>query len=386
MDRSGQKTDEKESILVVDDDEITCRSLELVFKRKGFESEIARTGSEAIEKVRDRFFNVALLDIKLPDMEGTELVQTLKEIHPLMSVIMVTGYASMESAAKAMNEGATGYICKPLDMDELFAYVEKALEKQKLEIENRRLFEETKRELSRRKRAEARLAKSRDELRSLSGHLQTVREEERRQIAREIHDELGQSLTALKMNLSSLVSKIPDNKKSLLHETKSMLRIADRSIQMVKKISTELRPGLLDDLGLSAAIHWQVEEFKHHTGINCNVSLEGEERLIDQGRSVAIFRIVQETLTNVARHANATEVNVSLSMKSSGKSKSDQLILKVIDNGDGISEENILSPNSIGLIGMRERVYPWGGEISIKGREGVGTAVTVAVPLNSREK
>lgn len=376
MDKSRKKINEKESIIVVDDDEITCRSLELVFIRKGYESEIARTGSEAIEKVRNRFFNIALLDIKLPDIEGTELLKTLKKIRPLMSVIMITGYASLNTAVKAMNDGASGYINKPVDMDEVFVCIKKALEKQRLIIQNRRLFEEAKRELARRKEAEKTLKESRDQLRSLSSHLQTVREEERRQLAREIHDELGQTLTALKMNLSSLSREMPKGKKSLIQKAASMSNVVDKSIQTVRRISTQLRPELLDILGLPAAIECQAEEFQSHTGIICNVQLDGRQETVDWDRSLAIFRIVQEALTNVARHANATKVDVRMEMDNT------LLRLRIIDNGKGIVEEDISSPTAIGLIGMRERVFPWGGKVRITGQEGKGTTVRVSVPLN----
>ena len=152
-------TDEKESILIVDDDVITCRSLELAFSRKGYKTEIARTGFEAIEKVKDRFFNVALLDIKLPDMEGTELLAPLKELHPHIDVIMVTAFASLATATRALNEGAFAYITKPVNMDEVLATIREALEKQRLLEEKQRAEKQVLEALSD-------LKKSNDELKS----------------------------------------------------------------------------------------------------------------------------------------------------------------------------------------------------------------------------
>ena len=156
--------DEKESILIVDDNESTCKSLTLVFGKKGYETETAGTGREAIEKARGRFFNLALLDIRLPDMEGIELIAPLKEIHPDLLVIMVTAYASLETAVRSLKEGASAYIHKPLNMDEVLATVREALEKQRLVMENRRLYEVAQQELTERIRAEEALQKANDEL------------------------------------------------------------------------------------------------------------------------------------------------------------------------------------------------------------------------------
>ena len=158
---------EKESILIVDDDESTLRTLSLIFDKKGYEIETAVTGREAIEQARKRFFNLAFLDIKLSDMEGVELLAPLKKMHPDMVVIIITGYASLETAVRALNEGAAAYITKPLKMDEVLVTVREGLEKQRLVMENKRLYEEARRELAERKRAEKELKKSEKRYRSL---------------------------------------------------------------------------------------------------------------------------------------------------------------------------------------------------------------------------
>jgi len=154
--------DEKASILIVDDDESTRKTLSLILGRKGYRTETAGTGQEAIEKAQGRFFNVALLDIKLPDMEGTELIAPLKTMHADMEVIviMVTAYASMDTAMAALNKGASAYITKPLNMDEVLARVRDTLEKQHLVAENKRLLQDLQRELTERKQAEEALRES----------------------------------------------------------------------------------------------------------------------------------------------------------------------------------------------------------------------------------
>lgn len=229
-------------------------------------------------------------------------------------------------------------------------------------------------DINERKRAEDELRSSREQLRALAARLQLVREEERTQIAREIHDELGQVLTALKMDLSWLNKKFPKDQNLLINKGKSMSKLIDTTIKTVKRISSELRPGLLDDLGLSAAIEWQAEDFQNRTGIKCDTSIDPEDIVMEEGISTVIFRIFQETLTNVARHANATKVKVSLKKKK-------KIELKVEDNGKGITERQIASHKSLGLIGMRERVHSWGGEVKIEGKAGKGTKVTVSIPL-----
>jgi signal transduction histidine kinase/ligand-binding sensor domain-containing protein len=210
---------------------------------------------------------------------------------------------------------------------------------------------------------------------AFSRQLIASQEAERKQIALEIHDELGQSLTALKVDLSWVAEKLPQNEVKLAKRIEDMTSLTGSIIETVQKITTELRPGMLDNLGLKAAIEWQTEEFSSRTGIDCNlVSLEEVDGL-DQAQSTACFRILQETLTNIARHANATQVKISM------KREDDRLILQIHDNGRGISESEIADRTSIGLLGMKERAQALGGEFNIKGIAGKGTSVTVSIPL-----
>jgi PAS domain S-box-containing protein len=233
-------------------------------------------------------------------------------------------------------------------------------------------------DITERMRVEEELQSSREELRNLTVYLESVREQERTNIAREIHDELAQSLTALKMDLSWLDNKVPRDQIPLVEKMHSMSELIDSIIQTVKRISAALRPGILDDLGLVAAIEWQAEEFQKRTGINCRFTTNPDDLTVDQDRSTAIFRIFQETLTNIARHASAALVSVDLSMEAGS------LMLRVIDNGTGITEEQIHDPKSFGLIGMRERVHPWGGLVNIRGIPGEGTTVEVSIPLEKK--
>lgn len=228
-----------------------------------------------------------------------------------------------------------------------------------------------------RRRTEMELQESQQQLRRLSSHLQSVREEERKRMALELHDELGQTLTALNVDLSCLSGRLPKDDISLLDEVRRMLGLIDMSIRTIQRICSQLRPAILDDLGLGATIEWQAREFQNRTGIKCEVCLNIEDTVVGQEHSIAIFRIFQETLTNVVRHAAATRAQVSLERRD-GK-----LRLKVMDNGKGITKAQLYSPESFGLIGMRERAHALGGDVKINGIPGRGTTITVGIPLDT---
>jgi PAS domain S-box-containing protein len=229
------------------------------------------------------------------------------------------------------------------------------------------------------KKAQEDLERSRQELRNLSVHLQSVREEELTRVARKIHDELGQSLTALQMDLSWLLNRLPANSKAIREKTHSMHDLVDATIESVHNISTELRPSLLDDLGLPAAIEWQAEDFRKRFNVPCQIYIDRGTFAIDQELATAIFRIFQETLTNIARHAKASLCKVSLT------ENENELCLEVRDNGIGITQHQIDNPRSFGIIGMRERTHLWGGTVHVCNAKPSGTTVKVRIPLAKGE-
>ena len=236
-------------------------------------------------------------------------------------------------------------------------------------------------DITKHKRAEAQLRSSREQLRDLSAHLQSVREEEKIRIAREMHDELGQQLTGLKIDLwwlNERLSEVIDagGDSPLREKIGSMSDLIDTTIQSVRRIATELRPRVLDDFGLAAAIEWEAEAFQRRTGVRCTLTCDPADITSDPDRATAIFRICQEALTNVARHANASHVNINL------KQSAGNLTLEVRDNGVGLSESEISDPASLGLLGMRERALFLGGRLSISGPQGDGTTVTISIPLS----
>jgi signal transduction histidine kinase len=232
------------------------------------------------------------------------------------------------------------------------------------------------REIADRERTEDEFRRSTDQLRELSARLQSVREEERTHIARVIHDELGQTLTGLKMDVAWLQRHLDRQQPAVLEKTQAMSDLIDTTIQTVRRISSELRPGILDDLGLVATIEWQIQEFQTRSGIQGKLISAPEETTLDADGATAVFRIFQEILANVARHARATQVQVTLEESASF------LTLQVQDNGRGMTESEIGSPKSIGLLGMRERARLRAGEVQFHGTPGKGTTVTVRLPLS----
>lgn len=221
------------------------------------------------------------------------------------------------------------------------------------------------------------LRRSRQELRDFAARLQTVREEERTRIARELHDELGQALTGLKMDLAWIKGKMPKPQGDLGDRMQTLMGRVDGTVDAVRRIATELRPGVLDLLGLVAAIEWQTQEFGRRTGIETNLELHSDHSPVDDVRATTVFRILQEALTNVARHAKASRTQITFTQTR------DQLLLEVADNGRGISHDELAGRRSLGLVGIRERAIGCGGELEIQGEAGRGTMVKVRIPCGA---
>ena len=222
----------------------------------------------------------------------------------------------------------------------------------------------------------AELKESSKQLRALAASIELAREEERTQISRELHDQLGQGLTATKFDLVWLTNQLKKLDATLAQKAKAITAQMDTLIKTVRRISTELRPGMLDDLGLAASIEWQALDFTKRTGIVCTVKVRAENLTLERAKSLALFRIFQEAITNVARHARAQKIDVELS------ATPEAVTLQVHDDGRGIQAKEIENLLSIGLLGMKERATRLGGTFKIKGVLGEGTTVTASIPLN----
>ena len=227
-------------------------------------------------------------------------------------------------------------------------------------------------DVTERKQAEE-IRQSRELLRQLSAHDDAVREEERKRIAREIHDELGQKLTALQLEVAMLNTEMGGMHPSYAEKSRNVMRLIDTTMESVRTIATDLRPAVLD-LGLAPAIEWQVQDFAQRSGIECALAIDDDEIAVEDGLATAVFRILQESLTNIARHAHASRVDIAL------HAADGSLMLEVADNGVGIDKEHRKKTTSFGLVGIRERVLTLGGELRIEGGPGRGTVLTISLP------
>jgi PAS domain S-box-containing protein len=261
---------------------------------------------------------------------------------------------------------------------------EKALCEVNIDLENRvekrttelkEINKKLRREIKERRKVEKELEHSREGLRLLSEHLQRAREEERLSIAREVHDELGQLLSVMKIDTSFIGRNVPKRLSHIKKQTESFERQIDGAIQAVRDICSRLRPSVLTHFGLSAAIEWYLEDFHKRTGLNCYSQIDVNVPVEETELSLVLFRILQEAMTNILRHAEATEANVSLTVKD------DDIALKIRDNGRGITAGQMMKPQSFGIIGIRERVRFWGGTSTFEGVPGGGTVVIISIPL-----
>ena len=348
----------KAKILLVDDEPKSLYALQELLSTLGETLMTAPSGEEALRLVLRHDFAVILLDVRMPGIDGFETAKLIRnrERSRLTPIIFLTAAADeMTSMFRGYEVGAVDYLMKPVVPEILKSKVSVFVELH---------------------RKSERLKESEDKLRRLAAHLISVREEERAHIAREIHDELGQVLTGIKMEVGWLQKRLKEP--ALLEKTDSMSKLIDSTVQTVRKIATGLRPEMLDDMGLVAAIGWQAKDFQKRTGIRCRVKLPPETTKLDIDVATTAFRIFQEILTNVARHSRATRVDIDLGVTD------EQVSLKVHDNGVGIAESDLHGRKSLGLLGMHERALLFGGEVSITGSPGHGTRVAVTIPTRNR--
>jgi len=303
-------------------------------------------------------FDIILLDLSLPDKTGVPLIQDIVGMSLNAPVIVLTGYVDLTFGVKSLSVGVSDYILK----DELTA----------LSLYKSIVYS------TERKRIISDLEISEKRARSFAKQLNDVLEEERSRIAREIHDEFGQQLSSLKMTLSSL-KKNPGVNSDVGPILDAIVADVNTSIQTVRQIANELRPVLLDKLGLFAAIEWLVSEFEKKTGIAGRIYVDIEQPVINKTLEINLFRICQEALTNITKHAEATMVNVRI------ESKNKLLCIKIMDNGKGIAPSTLHNRLSMGLLNMKERANIIGAELNIDSSSGKGTIIELKVNINGNQ-
>lgn len=355
-------------ILMLEDDRADAELTQFALREGGVPFFLARveTRDDYIRHLEDQPPELILSDFSLPGFDGYAALTIAREKCPETPFIFVTGTMGEEVAIETLKSGATDYVLKTR-LSRLVPAVHRALREAQGRTERRK--------------AEEQLRESHERLRKLSEYLQSVREEERTRIAREVHDELGQALTGCKLDASWLAARMPKDLKPLVERARALSAHIDSTIQTVRRIATELRPGVLDHLGLAAALEWQANEFQNRTGIKCEVHSDLRDLMLDPELSTTLFRIFQETLTNVIRHAGATHVSVQL-RQADGK-----ILLQVRDNGRGISRAEIANPSAMGILGMKERAALLGGQFQIASMvRSEGTQVAVSIPLQRRNR
>lgn len=331
----------------------------------------ARFAHVAIRKdfetaLRREPFDLIISDYSLPGYNGMEALAAARARQPDTPFVLVSGTIGEERAVESLKSGATDCVLKN-NLARLGPVIRRALNEAG--------------ERTQRRNAEETLRRQSEQLRALTARLQASREEERIQIAREIHDELGEALTGLKLGLAWIRRRLQSRSNAIPWEQvfgrmDQLGSLADATADRVRKVCAKLRPDILDHLGLVPAIQWQAREFQTRTNIRCSVRSPAGDPPVREDQAIAIFRVFQEILTNVARHACASRVLVVL------KKTPVNLQLRVADNGRGIQPGKIAGSPSLGLLGMRERVALLGGQLDIHSRPGRGTTVNVTLPLN----
>jgi len=367
---------EKASILVIDDEKANVRLLEIILCRAGYSNIYSTIDSrQSLALFRDSQPDIVLLDLAMPHMDGFAVMEQLHQEMAGNSVpiLVLTADVTSTTKHKALQGGAKDYITKPLDEIEVLLRIHNLLETRLHSV----LLETRVRERTQE------LENSREQLRALTASLSAMIEEERTQISRNVHDVLGQALTKLKMDVAwveeKLITSRFESDDPIRQKTSFMLQCLETTIESVQQIAANLRPALLDDCGLEAAIEWQLQDFRERSHIECDyVSSLGDIQLPPE-LETSVFRILQEALTNIVRHASASKVSILL------EENAGQLVLEVQDNGRGMSEPvlSTTGTKSLGLLGMQERARLVGGEVIINSLVGKGTTVTVRVPLHS---
>lgn len=358
------------NVLIVDDNSTNILYLEIILRNINANLIKALSGEEALALTRDVDLSLAILDVQMPIMNGYELALLLNKdrVDNKVPIIFLTAnFPENARILEGYKAGAVDYIIKPVNEIILTSKIKVFLE---LHWQKSRVVENTEKLMA----SETNLLEAKKQLEQMNEYLIMAIEEERSSISLQVHDELGQAMTALKMDLSWLRQN-GKNEDTVNEKIERMIRMTNDVIRKVQRISSELHPGLLDDLGLVAAIEWYCREFSERTNIICDLDLE-ENESSPTDVNLALFRIFQEAMTNVIRHAQASTVEIQLR-------HSPHTLLSIKDDGVGIGSDKISSGKSFGIIGMRQRISRCGGTFEITSNEDKGATVTVTIPNTS---
>lgn len=356
------------SVLIVDDGVDDLNLAYVMFKPAGYRVMSALSGELALRAVETHLPDLVLLDVRMPGMDGYATCRELKahERTRDIPVIFISASPSLADRIAAFAAGGVDYVTKPFCQEEVLARVHTHVQfhRQRLHLEELVAIRTKK------------LSESEANLLELSNHLQRVREEDRTHFARELHDELGQNMTALRIECNALAKALPTAPPTIKAKLDSMDKMIEDTLNATRRICEDMRPGMLDDLGLEAALSHYAKQFTTQHGVACDLSMDRQNYGLDEPLSTAIYRLVQEGLTNIARHANASYALISL------EDRGDEIMLTIADDGCGISVEpdNDTKRKHYGLLGMRERVQLLHGHIFVDSAAGRGTHIEVKIP------
>lgn len=358
-------------VMIVED---TSASLELLCElltQAGYAVRPAPEGAMALRSAQAKPPELILLDIRMPGIDGFEVCRRLKTDARTrdIPVIFLSALRDESDTLRGFALGAVDFIAKPYRPEEVLARVRTHAELRRLQSG---LEERVKERTAQLLEAQTRLLESQGRLQELAGFLQNVREEERTHIARELHDELGQTLTSLRIDLGWLRNQSEKLGAQAVDRANGAYALVERTIDALRRISEGLRPGMLDVLGLAAAVEHHVTQFEERNGISCSLAMNREEFAIDGELATAIFRLIQEALTNVLRHAAASQLSVSID------EDEDCIRVGIEDDGQGFPPAQ--DKKTFGLLGMQERVKMLGGSIAINSQPGAGCRIEATFP------
>jgi len=370
------------NLLIVDDTEENLFVLESVIKKIDVNLIKAISGFEALEITHGIELALAIIDVRMPGMNGYELALKMNEERPdnkVPVIFLTANHINEIEVFKGYDTGAVDYISKPVHNHVLLSKINVFLDlfnqKQTI-IEDALQLKESADELitanSALQKSEEKLKSALEQLHQLTQYTERAREEERKAISRELHDDLGQSLTAVKIDLGIIRQSVSDS--DVVSKINKVSTLVGDTIKTVQRLTSQLRPEILDDLGLETAIEWYTKEFSERTGVEVLLEMDSGITIAPE-TSLSLFRIMQESLTNIARHSKATRVEIEL--KSTGES----INFRISDNGIGITETGLKSKKSFGLIGMKERADSLGGTFDIYCENGYGTVIKLIFPL-----
>lgn len=370
------------NILIVDDTPVNLGVIVDYLESYGFGIRIARSGETALQRVHYDPPDIILLDVLMPGIDGFETCRRLKtnEATRDIPVIFMTSLTSPEDKVKGFEVGAVDYVTKPLHQEEVLARITTHLRLRDLTLslqeKNRQL--EISSQVEKTRLFEA-VSQQRKQLRALARRLTEVQEAERKQLARELHDEMGQALTAISINLAAIQKELPAECAARVKERLTEAGwLAEQTLEQIRELSLNLRPPILDDLGLVPTLRWYIKRYADRVNINTEFQANGLDDRLPPEIETALYRVIQEALTNVARHAQAGKVRLHLQKKKSA------VVATIQDDGQGFDVAKVLGqsdlPAGMGLLGIRERVTLLGGQFNIHSQPGHGTRLLVEIP------